>query len=140
MVTIVVALYFLPAFIAACNRHRSALAIVLVNIFLGWTVVGWLVALIWSIVAPAPVAPPVVIYNNGGSGTQHTTQPWQSYQVQEPFPVQQLADRVHEATIPAAIKPVLVINFQTQEVWEKMSADERSRWGSFEKYYQYVNG
>jgi Superinfection immunity protein len=136
---VLIALYFLPTFIAACNRHRSTLAIVLVNIFLGWTVVGWFVALIWSIVAPAPVAPPIVIYNNSGSGTQRTSEPWQPYQVEQPFPVRQLADRVHEAMIPPAIQPVGIINFKTQEVWEKMRADEKRQWGSFEKYYQYVN-
>jgi hypothetical protein len=32
------------------RRHRNLLPIILVNIFLGWTFVGWIVALIWAIV------------------------------------------------------------------------------------------
>ncbi len=42
------ALYLTPAGIAAHRRHRNMTPILLVNLFLGWTVVGWLVALIWS--------------------------------------------------------------------------------------------
>lgn len=43
-------LYFLPTIIAVRRRHRNLLPIILVNIFLGWTFVGWIVALIWAIV------------------------------------------------------------------------------------------
>lgn len=39
---------FIPTMIAAVRGHRSTLAIGLVCLFFGWTVVGWLVALIWS--------------------------------------------------------------------------------------------
>ena len=36
-------LYFLPALVAMARSHRAKLAI-----GLGWTVVGWLAALIWA--------------------------------------------------------------------------------------------
>lgn len=40
-------LYFLPAFLA---RNKSNFtAILLVNLFLGWTFIGWIVALIWAL-------------------------------------------------------------------------------------------
>ncbi len=42
-------LYFLPTFIALSRNHRNKLAIFLVNLFLGGTGVGWIVALIWSL-------------------------------------------------------------------------------------------
>jgi hypothetical protein len=42
-------IYFLPTFIAIGRNHRNKLAIFLVNLFLGGTVVGWIVALIWSL-------------------------------------------------------------------------------------------
>ena len=48
MLTLVfsVLLYFLPAII---GRHkRDAAGIFLVNLLLGWTVIGWIVALIWA--------------------------------------------------------------------------------------------
>lgn len=40
--------YFLPTFIAVRRQHRNAVPILLVNLFLGWSFLGWLVALIWS--------------------------------------------------------------------------------------------
>jgi len=41
-------LYFAPTFVAAKRKHPNGTPIALLNIFLGWTFVGWLVALIWS--------------------------------------------------------------------------------------------
>jgi threonine/homoserine/homoserine lactone efflux protein len=41
-------LYFLPAAIAVLRPHQSAAAILVLNLLLGWTVLGWIVALIWS--------------------------------------------------------------------------------------------
>jgi hypothetical protein len=38
-------IYFLPTLLAALRYHRSFLSIATVNIFLGWTVIGWIVAL-----------------------------------------------------------------------------------------------
>ena len=43
------ALYFLPTIIAIARHHRNALAIFLVNFFTGWTGIGWIVALVWSV-------------------------------------------------------------------------------------------
>jgi hypothetical protein len=42
-------LYFLPAIIAAVRRTHNSTAILLLNLFLGWTVIGWLIALVMSI-------------------------------------------------------------------------------------------
>jgi hypothetical protein len=44
------ALYFLPTIIAAARRAKNLVVILLVNIFAGWTGVGWIVALVWSLV------------------------------------------------------------------------------------------
>lgn len=43
------ALYFLPAIIAAVRHTHNTAAVLLLNIFLGWTVVGWFVALLMAI-------------------------------------------------------------------------------------------
>ena len=40
--------YMAPFLLAATRRARSAKAIFLVNLILGWTLVGWLGALIWA--------------------------------------------------------------------------------------------
>jgi hypothetical protein len=44
-----IALYFLPAIIAAARHTHNATGILLLNLFLGWTVVGWFVALLMAI-------------------------------------------------------------------------------------------
>jgi len=40
--------YFLPTLIAECRDHHQQNAIIILNIFLGWTFLGWVVALAWS--------------------------------------------------------------------------------------------
>lgn len=42
------AIHFLPTIIAALRHSRHTLAIFFINLFLGWTVIGWVVALIWA--------------------------------------------------------------------------------------------
>lgn len=49
MKVMVVALYFLPVIIAWSRGHHNKAPIFLLNLFLGWTGLGWLAALIWSV-------------------------------------------------------------------------------------------
>jgi len=49
------ALYFLPTIIAAIRSKRDTLAIFLLNLFLGWSVIGWIVALVWAAKNDVPV-------------------------------------------------------------------------------------
>lgn len=49
------ALYFLPAFVG--RKKRNATAILALNLLLGWTLVGWVVAFVWALLkedAPRP--------------------------------------------------------------------------------------
>ena len=48
MLILATLIYFLPTIIALARGHLSTLAIFLLNLFLGWTLLGWLIALIWS--------------------------------------------------------------------------------------------
>jgi len=48
-------LYFLPSIIALARSKRNLLAIFLLNFFLGWTAIGWVVALVWAVTADAPL-------------------------------------------------------------------------------------
>ena len=43
-----VAVYFLPSLVAIERRKQNGAAIFLLNLFLGWTLLGWVVALIWA--------------------------------------------------------------------------------------------
>ncbi|WPB54957.1 superinfection immunity protein [Xylophilus sp. GOD-11R] len=51
-----IALYLLPIYEAAKRRHPRIIPIALIDILLGWTVVGWIVAMVWSVRAPEVVA------------------------------------------------------------------------------------
>jgi Superinfection immunity protein len=46
---IFVGLYFLPAIIAAARHTHNSTGILLLNLFLGWTMIGWFVALLMAI-------------------------------------------------------------------------------------------
>ena len=52
VIFVAVAIYFLPTFVAMIRHkrkgHRNENAIVIVNLFLGWTFIGWVVALAWA--------------------------------------------------------------------------------------------
>ncbi|MCH7575605.1 MAG: superinfection immunity protein [Candidatus Marinimicrobia bacterium] len=42
-------IYFAPAYLAYSKKKRNAGAILALNIFLGWTLLGWVIALVWAL-------------------------------------------------------------------------------------------
>ncbi len=48
LVLILIVIYFLPAMIAQRRGHQSDTAIFVLNLFLGWTFLGWVIALVWA--------------------------------------------------------------------------------------------
>lgn len=44
-----IGVYFLPSLIAVARRTHNATGIFLLNLFLGWTGIGWVIALLMSI-------------------------------------------------------------------------------------------
>ncbi|MBS0150259.1 MAG: superinfection immunity protein [Nitrospira sp.] len=42
-------LYFLPTFLALARGHPNSFLLAIVNLSLGWTVIGWVGALFWSL-------------------------------------------------------------------------------------------
>lgn len=45
--------YLIPAFVAKRRDHINKKAILILNIFLGWTFIGYVVALIWAFTNPS---------------------------------------------------------------------------------------
>jgi hypothetical protein len=45
------AAYFAPAIIAAARHHHNLGSIIVINLLLGWTFIGWIVALAMSVSA-----------------------------------------------------------------------------------------
>jgi len=41
-------LYFIPSIVAFKKRRDNKISILLLNIFLGWSLIGWVVALVWA--------------------------------------------------------------------------------------------
>jgi hypothetical protein len=60
------ALLFLPTLIAKSRNHSNTLPIFLVNLFFGWTFIGWVISFVWACMRPtqsvlyAPVYPAVM--------------------------------------------------------------------------------
>ncbi len=48
-------MYFLPSILAFARNKRDATGILLLNFFLGWTMIGWVVALVWAVKTDVPV-------------------------------------------------------------------------------------
>jgi hypothetical protein len=63
LVALGIVVYFLPSLVASGRKKRSSTAIFVLNLLLGWTLIGWVGALIWALtvdtpVVPVPYAPP----------------------------------------------------------------------------------
>ena len=48
IILVLLALYFLPTVVALKRDHPSKGGIIVVNILLGWTFIGWVVSLAWA--------------------------------------------------------------------------------------------
>ena len=49
--------YFLPTIVASHRRHPSTIGIFILNLFLGWSLIGWVVGLVWACSGPRGVDP-----------------------------------------------------------------------------------
>tara|TARA_B100000131_G_C17805597_1_gene487441 strand:- start:29 stop:334 length:306 start_codon:yes stop_codon:yes gene_type:complete len=47
-VAILVIIYMFPAYLAHSRGHRNGDSIATLNLLLGWTILGWIFALIWA--------------------------------------------------------------------------------------------
>ncbi len=48
LLIVLLVLYFIPAIVASVRHHRNRMAITVLNVFLGWTLIGWVAALVWA--------------------------------------------------------------------------------------------
>ena len=61
---VIIGFYLLPGIIASIRKHGSVVAIWIVNIFLGWTVLGWFISLVWSFTSTGREQTIVHIYHD----------------------------------------------------------------------------
>lgn len=67
LLMILIVPYWIPTIIAVRRKHESKMAIVFVNLFFGWTFVGWVLSLIWALSragSGAVATQTVIIHNN----------------------------------------------------------------------------
>lgn len=48
MAAVLLFAYFVPLFVALLRGHHDTVKIFLLTLFLGWTLVGWIIAFVWS--------------------------------------------------------------------------------------------
>jgi hypothetical protein len=53
LLAIALLLYFVPWIVASNRNHPNKTAIVVLNIFTGWTFIGWIIALVWACTRPS---------------------------------------------------------------------------------------
>ncbi len=51
LTVVVIVAYLFPWVVASIRGHHNAGAILVINALLGWTLIGWVVALAWSMTA-----------------------------------------------------------------------------------------
>jgi len=44
----IVGVYFFPTIVATLREHRNDVPVFVLNLFFGWTLIGWVAALIWA--------------------------------------------------------------------------------------------
>ena len=64
--------YFLPSIVAFSRGKDNAAAIFILNFFLGWTLIGWVVCLVWALSGNKSTT---VIVNNTGPAYQPAPAP-----------------------------------------------------------------
>jgi hypothetical protein len=48
-------MYFIPSIVALARNKRDTFLIFLLNLFLGWSIIGWVIALVWALRSDYPV-------------------------------------------------------------------------------------
>ena len=108
VLAVLTGLYLLPWAVAATRNRSNVAAIALINVFLGWTVVGWVVALVMACGSDRPVilvqayAPPALPH--APQPWAQTAQPWEQAPqpwAQAPQPWQQTPQPWEQAPRPA---------------------------------------
>jgi hypothetical protein len=52
-----ITIYLVPTIVARSRKHANATSITVLNVLLGWSIVGWVVALVWAYSAQAEASP-----------------------------------------------------------------------------------
>lgn len=45
---LILVIYFIPAITGYASKKKNKQAILVLNFFLGWSIIGWIIALVWA--------------------------------------------------------------------------------------------
>jgi Superinfection immunity protein len=114
-VVIFLGVYFLPTVIAAVRGHKSAWGIFALNLLLGWTVLCWLWALIWSMSNTGQSVTQTVVVNNNQAAQPPAPQAQPIY-IQVPTPAPPALPSVSaQPLVQQGQMPLLPPNADTKE-------------------------
>ena len=82
----IIALYLTPMIVAISRDMPNKGSTIAINIFLGWTLVGWVVALAMALGDSSPRGAQVIIQNNLGAGQMGVHHPMAVQQAIRPQP------------------------------------------------------
>ncbi len=60
MIIVGIVFYFIPSIIALVRMKKNLIAIIALNFFLGWSLIGWVVSLVWSLSSDSKPRPIIV--------------------------------------------------------------------------------
>ena len=106
-------IYLLPGWIAWSRSHQNKGPIILINVFLGWTIIGWIIALLWSVGAVKKDT--VVVIHPSGTTTPTST--IQNPSVTVPVANKTIAERI------ADLKAMLDAGAISQTEFDLLKAD-----------------
>lgn len=52
LIVLLIVLYILPSIVSAARTTRNTAGIIILNLLLGWTLLGWVGALVWAAIDP----------------------------------------------------------------------------------------
>ena len=61
---VLILMYFLPTIVAFMRQQYNTTSIFILNLFLGWSVIGWVVALVWAFKKPDTQATTILSSSN----------------------------------------------------------------------------
>lgn len=67
-------LYFLPCIIAFARKKSNSIAILALNLFLGWSFIGWIIAMVWALTNDTPTQQ-MIVYQQAPHAAQAQTPP-----------------------------------------------------------------
>jgi hypothetical protein len=96
LLALLLCLYFLPTIIAGKRGVNAGFALFFVNLFVGWTVVGWIVCLIWA--ASGATRAQDAFYRNANGPFNRPVRPADSETIYQEAYAKERARLDHEAT------------------------------------------